>query len=417
MSTGVIAQAYSPTPALAARIKVLQVLEATGAGTACYVSDLLSNIDTAVFDVALVYSPIRADQRFLADLRHIAARGVHIHEIRMQRNIRPFDDAKALWALYRLIKKHKFDIVHGHSSKAGFLVRLAARLANSKIITVYSPHAIAISVNPKYWYLERFAGFLTNVVLGVSRSEHQELETYQFVPSSKLRHVTAGINFDAYIGSFGGSDFRQRLGIQDDTILIGSAGRLTAQKDPVTLLKAAAELLSKGVKAHVAWAGDGDLKAPAQKLARELGIDQHVTFLGYFPDLRPFLDALDIFALVSRYESFGYVTCEAMAMHKPVVATKVSGSSELVVHGETGYLVDIADSHAIAAAFEELAADWNLRRRMGDAGCARARKHYGLARMSQGIEQVYRDLLSAPREVRGDDRRAADIAALEVNRP
>jgi len=117
-----------------------------------------------------------------------------------------------------------------------------------------------------------------------------------------------------------------------------------------------------------------------------------VTFLGYCPDLRPFLDALDIFVLTSRYESFGYVTCEAMAMGKPVVATNVSGSNELVVHGVTGYLVDVADAQGLAGAFDNLAADWKLRRRMGEAGRARARKHYDLRRMIQDVEQIYREL-------------------------
>jgi len=392
MSAGVIAQVNSVASVPSLRPKVLQVLEATAAGTASYVSDLLLNIDTAAFDVSFAYSPIRSDERFLKDLQLISMRGVSLYEIPMQRNIRPVEDARALWDLYRLIRAQEFDIVHGHSSKAGFLSRLAAKLADPGIVTVYSPHAIAISINPKYWYLERFAGLLTNVILGVSRSERDELETYQFVASSKLRYATAGIDVRAYAGPFGGGDLRHRIGVPNGTILIGSAGRITAQKDPATFLNAAAELLERGVGAHFVWAGDGDLKSASQCLAANLGIEQHVTFLGYCPDLRPFLDALDIFVLTSRYESFGYVTCEAMAMGKPVVATNVSGSNELVVHGVTGYLVDVADAQGLAGAFDNLAADWKLRRRMGEAGRARARKHYDLRRMIQDVEQIYREL-------------------------
>ena len=414
MPTGVSAQLQPAVSAAAVRPKVLQVLEATGAGTACYVSDLLLNIDTAAFDLSFAYSPVRSDPRFLKDLQHIATRGVQLYEIPMQRNIRPLQDAKALRDLYRLIKEQEFDIVHGHSSKAGFLARLAAKLADPGIVTVYSPHAISIPAHPKYWYLERFAGLLTNAVLGVSRSERDELETYQLVPRSKLRYATAGIDVEAYVGSFGGCDLRRQIGVPDGSILIGSAGRVTSQKDPATFLNAAAKTLESGVNAHFAWAGSGDLQSTSQSMARNLGIEKKVTFLGYCPDLRPFLDALDIFALTSRYESFGYVTCEAMAMGKPVVATNVAGSNELVQHGVTGYLADVADAQGLAAAFMGLAADGKLRHRMGEAGRARAWKHYDLRRMIRDVEEVYRELLRAGRET-GGDRRTVGIAALEAD--
>jgi glycosyltransferase involved in cell wall biosynthesis len=127
-----------------------------------------------------------------------------------------------------------------------------------------------------------------------------------------------------------------------------------------------------------------------------------VTFLGYCSDLRPFLDAVDIFTLTSRYESFGYVTCEAMAMGKPVVATNVTGSNELVLPGVTGYLVDVADPQSLALALGDLAADWRLRRRMGEAGRARAREHYDLRRMIRDVERVYRELFWSGQEVYSD---------------
>ena len=413
MPTG-LSTRVQPTPSMRTlRPRVLQVLEATGACTACYVSDLLLNLDITAFDLSFAYSPFRTDARFLQDLRRIEARGVRVYEVPMQRNIHPAQDARSLLDLYRLIKARGFDIVHGHSSKAGFLARLAAKLADPRIVTVYSPHAISISANPKYWYLERFAGLLTSAVLGVSRSERDQLESYQLVSRSKLRYATAGIDLATYAGSFGGADLRRQIGLTDGTILIGSAGRVTAQKDPATFLKAAAKSLEKGLNAHFAWAGGGDLLPASQRMARDLGIEQHVTFLGYCPDLRPFLDALDIFALTSRYESFGYVTCEAMAMRKPVVATNVSGSNELVLHGLTGYLVDVADVRGIAVALENLAADGKLRRSMGEAGCARAWKHYDLQRMIRDVEQVYHELLCAGNEV--NQRKTSGIAALEVD--
>jgi glycosyltransferase involved in cell wall biosynthesis len=410
----VIEQVATKVPVSAERPRVLEVLEATGAGTASYISDLLLNINTEAFDVSFAYSPLRSDERFGSALQQIARRGIAIYEIPMQRNIRPVEDTKSLWRLYRLIKARQFHIVHGHSSKAGFLARLAAKLANTRIITVYSPHAISILVSPHYWYLERFAGLFTNMVLGVSRSEVEELEKYHLVPRCKLGYVTAGIDLSAYVGSFPGGELRRRMGLSASTILIGTAGRITAQKDPATFLKAAAELLERGVRAHFAWAGDGELKSASERLAVNLGINQHVTFLGNFPDLRGFLDAVDIFALTSRYESFGYVTCEAMAMRKPVVATNVSGSNELVLDGVTGYLVEVADAVGIAAAIHRLVTNGELRRRLGEAGHARAWRLYDLKRMIRDVEQVYRDLFG--RFTVRDDSESATVTALQPTR-
>jgi glycosyltransferase involved in cell wall biosynthesis len=272
------------------------------------------------------------------------------------------------------------------------LARLAAKLANPRIITIYSPHAISISLNPKYWYVEKLAGLLTNTVLGVSKSERDELLSYQIVPACKLRYVTTGINAASYCGSFGREKLRTQLGLSDATMLIGTAGRFTEQKDPATFLKAAAKTLERGVRAHFAWVGYGELQRPSERLARELGIEEYVSFLAYCEDLRPFLDAVDIFSLTSRFESFGYVTCEAMAMGKPVVATNVSGSKELVIPGVTGYLVNASDATAFANVYSELAAKPDLRRRMGEAGRARARKHYDLPQTIAGLEQLYREL-------------------------
>lgn len=406
---------YSSKPlAVKKRLKVLEVLEATALGTACYMANLLMNIDTTKFDVALAYSRIRSDERFRKELKHIERRGIRVYEIPMQRNIQPRKDVASLWALYRLIRAGKFNIVHGHSSKAGFLARLAAKLASPRTITIYSPHAISISLNPKYWYVEKLAGLLTNVVLGVSRTEHDELLSYRIVPEPKVRYVTTGIRVASYCGSFGGEKLRRQLGLADGTMLIGTAGRFTEQKDPSTFLKAAAETLARGVQAHFAWVGYGELEEPSERLARELGIRDRVSFLGYCEDLRPFLDAVDIFALTSRFESFGYVTCEAMAMSKPVVATNVSGSKELVIPGVTGYLVKVADATAFAAVYSELAADPDLRRVMGEAGRARVQKHYDLPQTITGLEQLYREL-SLRSDAAFANKAPTSAATLEVN--
>ncbi len=375
------------------RRRILEVIEATSAGVGRYVADLLLRIDTGAFDVSLAYSPIRADARFWRDLAAIQARGIATFEIPMVRSIRPWEDATALWRLYRMMRQYRFDVVHGHSSKAGFLARIAAKMAHPATRTVYSPHAIAIAASPAYGHLERFVGRFTDAMLAVSRSERDELVEYDLVTREKLHYVTAGIDIAAFTGFRRDPAFRERIGVPDNAVLIGTAGRIARQKDPLMFVAAAAEVCKADERAYFAWAGDGEMRQEAEELAVRLGIAGRVRFAGYFADPRAFLASLDVFTLTSRYESFGYVTCEAMAMGKPVVATNVAGSKELVADADTGYLTLPGDAAMCSAALLELVRNRSLRRAMGEAARKRVREHYDVGRMVRQVEDLYRDLM------------------------
>ncbi len=376
------------------RISVLHILESTSAGAARYVADVLLNLDLEAFDVSFAFSMIRADARFRKDLEKMRARGIATFEIPMTRGIDPLADGRAFFRLYRLLRKSRFDIVHCHSSKAGFLGRIAAKLAYRDTLTLYSPHAIAISVKPVYWYLEKFAAPFTDAMVGVSASECDQLAEYRLVPSSKLEYITAAIDVGGCENLNGGEDVRDRFNIPKDVVLVGTAGRLAPQKDPLTFLKVADIIRRQNIAAHFLWIGDGELREKVVAEARALGVESMITFAGYCQNLLPVVSAIDVFALTSVYESFGYVTCEAMALSKPVVGTNVAGTKELVVDGTTGFLVEPRDAEAFAEKLAILIQDAALRKSMGRAGRVRAEKEYDLARMIGEIEQFYRKLMS-----------------------
>jgi glycosyltransferase involved in cell wall biosynthesis len=372
-----------------ARLRVLHILEATSAGAARFVADVLLNHDLDRFDVSFAYSLIRSDRRFLSDLEKIQRRGVHTTEISMTRQVHPRDDLKSLRGLYRLMRQSRFDIVHSHSSKAGFLGRLASKMARRKAVTLYSPHAIAIAVNPIYKPIEKFAGFFTDGLMAVSRSEKEQLLSYNLVPADKIHFVTAAVDVQAYRDPSLPQGVRERLGIPATALLVGSAGRLADQKDPFMFLRVAEIVCQCDRDVHFVWAGDGELRAKVLEKSRLLGLEKRVHFPGYYPDLRPLLASLDIFALTSRYESFGYVTCEAMALGKPVVATNVAGSRELVADGRTGFLSEAGDAEGFAAKVLTLAGDSGLAARFGAAGRERVEQHFDLPRMVEDIEELY----------------------------
>jgi glycosyltransferase involved in cell wall biosynthesis len=376
------------------RPKVLHILESTSAGSARYVADVLNNLSTDRFEIAFAFSMERSDQRFRDDLSKLRARGLRLYEVPMKRSISPAKDLSALRGLTRVVREFRPDVVHAHSSKAGFLGRVATKLARPGAKTLYSPHAIAISLDPKYWYLEKVAGFFTDAIVGVSLSERDQLSAYGLVPQSKLRYVTAAIDFNAF-DEYESDRFsvRASLGASMDEILIGSAGRLTLQKDPETFLNAAAILVNAGLPVRFVWSGDGELREQVEAQAKRLGLERHLILTGYVPDLRPILNALDIFVLTSLYESFGYVTCEAMALGKPVVGTDVPGTRELIENGANGWLVNAQNPEALAQHLSSMIRDRALLEKFGRAGKERVKDLYNLPRMISDMERLYADLL------------------------
>lgn len=374
------------------KISVLQVIESAAAGSGRYVLDLTTHLNTQEFDVTLAYSPIRMDDMWRAGLRQVRSRGIKLREIRMERQPSPRSDTAALRDLVALLRSENFDLLHGHSSKAGFLSRIAARLARTETKTVYSPHAIAVSINKAYWGLEKIASFATDVILAVSQSEFAELKRYRLVPDRKLRFIKAAVDVEGLQIAGGDPPSPPFPCVPETNVLIGSVGRLAAQKDPLTLVRAASILNSRGSPVSFIWAGTGELANQVETEVRALGLEDTFHLLGYRSDVPQILSAMDIFALPSLYESFGYATCEAMALAKPIVATNVTGTSELVQHGETGLLVPPGDPEALATALESLVRDAALRTRMGANGYDHARDEYNLPRMVNQIEQLYRVL-------------------------
>jgi glycosyltransferase involved in cell wall biosynthesis len=177
----------------------------------------------------------------------------------------------------------------------------------------------------------------------------------------------------------------------NETPLALVPARLDEQKGHDVLIRAAAEL--PGVR--FACVGDGPLRAQLLAQARELGVADRMEFLGYRDDIPSLLAACDLAVLPSRYEGLPISLIEAMAAGRPVVATNIGGTRELVRDGETGVLVPPDDPAALAAAIRALVSRPGELRRLGNAGRARAHRHFGSAAMVAGVTDEYERLLGA----------------------
>ena len=187
--------------------------------------------------------------------------------------------------------------------------------------------------------------------------------------------------------------WRAENGIGADEVVISSLSRLAKDKMPDTLVRAFAELARRGVPARLFIAGKGPLESDLKALGRQLGVADRIHWLGQQSNPVRLLRGSDIFTLTSVGEAFGYAFVEAMACSVPCVGTRSGGIPEVVDDEVTGLLAEAYDSASFADAFQRLAADKDLRQKMGQAGMEAARRLFAVDRTVEEILSVYEDLL------------------------
>jgi glycosyltransferase involved in cell wall biosynthesis len=317
----------------------------------------------------------------------------------MRRSISPRADIAALRRLVGVLRSQRFDVIHLHSSKAGFLGRLAARIAGGSAAVIYSPHGLSFlgrqspAKRQLYLALERMAGRLCDRIVAVSASERQIIAQAGLISPDRIVQIENGIApIDLPVG-FDRSAVRAALGQAGAAPLIGTVARLSAQKNPRLFLEAAAQVLRDQPAARFVWCGGGELRELAGAYARELGIDQACCFLGHRPDAHQVLTALDYFWLTSDYEGLPLAPLEAMALRVPIIATDVVGTRDLLASG-AGLLVPRGDASALALATIRLARAPERGAALAAAGYAYYRANGTAERMLGALEQLYCQLVA-----------------------
>lgn len=306
----------------------------------------------------------------------------------------PRDPAFADTVVQRL-RDVPVDVFHAHvgTGRENFDGARAARRAGVPVVvqTVHLPWQMG---SPKHRVPFFAAIEPVDRVIAVSELQRATYERIG-VPAELLRTVPNGIRPRG--PGPGRAAARRALGLDDGQPVVLAVGRFLAQKGHRYLVAAVPELLRRFPDVAVVLVGDGVLREQLVRQVTELGVADHVHLTGFRSDARMLLDAADVFALPSRQEAMPLAALEAMEAGRPVVATRVSGSAEVVVDGETGLLVPPGDSAALAHALGELLADPERGRRYGTAGRERFLAHYTSTRMAQQTLDVYEELLTGTR--------------------
>lgn len=232
-----------------------------------------------------------------------------------------------------------------------------------------------------------------STVVAVSEYNRRALSALGFIPPERVRRIYNGADLShPVVMESAARSFRQRHQIPPDRVLVTQISWLIPQKGILDTLAAARLALDQEPSLHFAFAGDGEFSDRYQQRAQELGIDAHVTWTGSIrnPIVEGAFAATDILCQASRWEeAFGLVIAEAMAFAKPVIATRVGGVPELVLDGETGYLVEKGDAGAIADKIVLLARTRELRAQLGRAARQRAEDLFDVRRNVDDLIDVY----------------------------
>lgn len=306
-------------------------------------------------------------------------------------------DAASALDLARLISKKQIEIVHVHMARDYPLAAYATRRNRSSRLII-TRHVL--------FPLSRLHGVtLSNVarVIAVSAAVARRLQEQQLFPPDKIVTIHNGIDaarFSAARLKFNREEFRRKLDLPANGLLIGTVGEINPLKGHEDFVRAAALIADRFPDLHFIISGEDpslhkEHLTALEKLIKDLGLEKRVRHFGWLDNISELYCALDLFVSTSHSESFGLAIAEAMACGTPVVASATDGAGEVIENGTTGVLVPIGDADSTAKAIASLLENDEQRQKIAEAGRASVNERFGLEKMISRTEDLYREVLSA----------------------
>lgn len=269
----------------------------------------------------------------------------------------------------QLVEEEEYQLVHCHSPIGGVIARLACRKQRKKgLRVIYTAHGFHFYTGaPKknwmiFYPIEKWLSKYTDVLLTICKEDYERAK--QCMHAEKIVYIPGiGVDVDKISAMPKQEEKRQELGLQAEDKLLLSIGELNKNKNHEVILRAMAKLKRNDV--HLVVCGKGNLEQYLIQLAKELGIEKQVHLLGFRTDAKEWLTVADLFLFPSFREGLPVSLMEAMAAGLPVVATKIRGTTDLIVPEKGGYLHDATDVEQMAQSIDKLLDDDRIREEMG----------------------------------------------------
>jgi len=313
-----------------------------------------------------------------------AAAGVPVVSLRMRANFDPL----AVGQLVGFYGRERIDIVHTHSSADSWIASTAARISFRRPLVVRTRH-LSCSFNNRFIYTH-----LADRVITVGESTRRYMIGEKGIPATRVLTIPTGVDLTEFDPESHRENLREELGIPAGALVFGSVAVFRRLKGHRYLLEAMPGILRQFPEAKLLLAGEGPQETNLQRRIDELKIRGAVIFPGFRRDVVRVLNTLDVFVFPSLEEALGTAVIEALAMGRPVVASRVGGIPEIITDGENGFLVEPADPAAIAAKVNLLLGDPARRREMAARGKKTVFERYDNRQMVRGLEDLYRNLLA-----------------------
>jgi glycosyltransferase involved in cell wall biosynthesis len=379
---------------------VLHILEAFAGGTRRHVLDLLPAMQRQGVSCTLVASAVR-NTTYEQDVALLQSQGVAVIRLEMSRGFDPQGDIGALLRLTAILRRTRPDIIHCHSSKAGFLGRLAR---SSTLCTplVYTPHCLAYDTGlPRLQrraarWVEQSLTPLTTRYVAVSQHEERVIRN-TLARGKRVTTIPNGVNLEEFdaLPTASRSDFD----LGEDDFVIGCFGRLTAQKNQAALICILPDLVAHIPRATLFFVGEGEDRAQLGGLLNEVlqGRQKEqvkVVWAGEQSEARPLYELCDVVAQPSRWEGCPYSILEAMAASRSVVAATVGGVAE-ILSDDYGFSYLTSQRHSLATLLWRVARDSELREQTGYRARQRVEACFSLEQMVQRTLKVYESVLNS----------------------
>ncbi|MFN3191872.1 MAG: glycosyltransferase family 4 protein [Aureliella sp.] len=366
----------------------------------------LDLIDLHGDDVVLITGPTEGPEgRLLEEGRAGGLKVVVLPDL--QRAISPLPDRRAYRGLQRVIDEFKPDVVHTHSAKGGFLGRAAAwnRRVPTIIHTVHGApfHPFQSALARKLFiHLERWAARRCHHMICVADAMTELMVGAGVAKQDKFTTIYSGMDVEPFVRSGSlRSEARERLGIQQDEVVVGKIARFFNLKGHEYLIEAAREVLAKNPKCRFLLVGDGVLREEIESKLAAYGIADKFILPGLVrpEDVPYYLSAMDTLVHTSLREGLARTLPQALISGKPVISYDVDGAREVVLDGQTGFLLPPKSVGELAEAILKLVQDSDLRTQMGQEGARRFTEQFRHQFMTRRIREVY-TRFGAPRPQR-----------------
>jgi glycosyltransferase involved in cell wall biosynthesis len=350
-------------------------------------------------DVMLVTGPEQGPEGGL--LEEGRAGGLPIETLpELRRNIKPLTDLAAYRQLGKLIRRFRPDVVHTHSAKAGLLGRAAAWKAHVPVVvhTVHGAPFHPFQPWPARRFFiacERWAARRCHHMISVADAMTELMVAAGVAPREKFTTIYSGMKVEPFqhARQFRAAA-RAELGLDDRCVVFGKIARLFPLKGHEYLIEAAAQVVARVPDCRILLVGDGILRSQLERRIADRGLSKHVLFAGLVqPERIPYyLGAMDVLVHTSLREGLARTLPQALIAGLPVISYDIDGAREVVLPGETGFLLEPKAVQELSQAMVALASDADLRQRLGQGGAARFTDQFRHETMTRRIRGLYERL-------------------------